>query len=195
MKDEDDTPAHLYEEKVVSLNLELANLEHALHGAQLLAELLANNDMPTAEADRQAPRSVVAILALADARLQQLRRVIRGEADARHLWAPHNAIGSEPHPGDAEDVRLEPRTSPRPSATPGTRNRAGKTARRKPQAERAARKTVDSERRHPRSGMRARHLLLRPRLRDTRQRPEGLGLHEGVMHRQRCGHPEVIRPL
>ncbi|MCY1023762.1 hypothetical protein [Pyxidicoccus sp. MSG2] len=68
MNDEDDTPAHLYEEKVVSLNLELANLEHALHGAQLLAELLANNDMPTAEADRQAPRSVVAILALADAR-------------------------------------------------------------------------------------------------------------------------------
>ena len=32
MNDEDDTPAHLYEEKVVSLNLELANLEHALRG-------------------------------------------------------------------------------------------------------------------------------------------------------------------
>ncbi|WP_426745955.1 hypothetical protein VZQ01_36450 [Myxococcus faecalis] len=137
MKDED-TPAHHYEEKVVSLNLELANLEHALRGAQLLAELFANNDMPTADADRQAPHSVVAILALADARLQQLRRVIRGEADARHLWAPHNAITPEPIPGDAEDVRLEPRTSPRPSATPGTRKRAGRTARRKPQAKRTA---------------------------------------------------------
>lgn len=141
MKDEDDTPTHP-EEKVVSLNLELATLEHALRGAQLLAELLANNDMPTAEADRQSPRSVVAILALADARLQQLRRVIRGEADARHLWAPHNAISPEPLPGDAEDVRLEPRTSPRPSATPGTRKRVGRTARRKLQAKRAARKTV-----------------------------------------------------
>ncbi|WP_164002137.1 hypothetical protein [Pyxidicoccus caerfyrddinensis] len=94
MKDEDDTPAHLYE-KVVSLNLELANLEHALRGAHLLAELLANNDMPTEDADRQAPRSIVAILALADSRLQQLRRVIRGEADTRHLWAPYNAISPE----------------------------------------------------------------------------------------------------
>ncbi|RYZ15499.1 MAG: hypothetical protein EOO70_06680, partial [Myxococcaceae bacterium] len=140
MKDEDDTPAHRHEGKVVSLNLELANLEHALRGAQLLAELLANNDMPTEEADRQAPRSIVAVLALADARLQQLRRVIRGEADARHLWAPHNASSPEPLPGDAEDVRLEPRTSPRPLTTPGTRKRVGKTARRKPQAKRAARK-------------------------------------------------------
>ncbi|AFE05826.1 hypothetical protein COCOR_04425 [Corallococcus coralloides DSM 2259] len=123
MKDVDDTPAHIYEEKVVSLNLELANLEHALRGAHLLAELLANNDMPTEDADRQAPRSIVAILALADSRLQQLRRVIRGEADARHLWAPHNAISPEPLPGDEEDVRLEPRSASGPSATPGTRKR------------------------------------------------------------------------
>ncbi|WP_426746267.1 hypothetical protein VZQ01_40095 [Myxococcus faecalis] len=142
MKDEDDTPAHLYEEKVVSLNLELANLEHALRGAHLLAELLANNDLPTEDADRQAPRSIVAILALADSRLQQLRRVIRGEADARHLWAPHNAISPEPLPGDEEDVRLEPRSASGPSATPGTRKRAGRTARRKPQVKRAARKTA-----------------------------------------------------
>lgn len=142
MKDEDDTPAHRYEEKVVSLNLELANLEHALRGAQLLAELLANNDMPTTEADRQAPRSIVAVLALADSRLQQLRQVIRGEADARHLWAPHNAISPEPHAGDADDVRLEPWPTPRPSAPPSTRKRAGRTARRKPQAKRAARKTA-----------------------------------------------------
>jgi len=142
MKDEEDTPAHRYEEKVVSLNLELAKLEHALRGVQLLAKLLANDDMPTEEADRQAPRSIVAVLALADARLQQLRGAIRSEADARHLWAPHNAISPEPLPRDAENVKLEPRTSPRPSATPGTRKRAGKTARRKPQAKRAARKTV-----------------------------------------------------
>jgi hypothetical protein len=138
----DDTLAHRYEEKVVSLNLELANLEHALRGAQLMAELLANDDMPTEEADRQAPRSVVAILALTDARLQQLRRVIRREEDARHLWAPYNAISPEPFPGDADDVRLEPWTSPGTSATPGTRKRAGRTARRKPQAKRTARKTV-----------------------------------------------------
>ncbi|MFP2905960.1 hypothetical protein ACLESD_13065 [Pyxidicoccus sp. 3LFB2] len=144
MKDEDAPPAHRYEEKVVSLNLELANLEHALRGAQLLADLLANNDMPTEEADRQAPRAVVAVLALADARLQQLRRVIRGEEDARHLWAPFNAISSEPFPEDAGDVRLEPRSSPGAAAAHGTGRRTGRTAKRKPQVKRAARKTAAS---------------------------------------------------
>jgi len=141
MKDEDDIPAH-HEEKVVSLNLELANLEHALRGAQLLAELHANNDMPTEDADRQALRSIVAILALTDARLQQLRRVIRGEADSRHLWAPHNATSPEPLQDDEYDVRLVPWTAPRPSAAPSTRMRAGRSARSKRQTKRAARETV-----------------------------------------------------
>jgi hypothetical protein len=142
MKDEDDTPARRYEEKVVSLNLELANLAHGLRGAQLLAELLANHDMPGEVEERQAPRSIVAILVLVDARLHQLRRVIQGEEDARQLWAPHNAISPEPLPGDADDVRLEPRSSPGASAAHGTGRRAGGTAKRKPQAKRAARKTA-----------------------------------------------------
>jgi hypothetical protein len=141
MKDEDDIPAHRYEEKVVSLSLELANLAHGLRGAQLLAELLANHDMPSEQEERQAPRSIVAILVLVDARLQQLRRVIHGEEDARHLWAPHNATSPEPLSGDADDVRLEPLTSPGASAVHGTRGHAGRTAMRKPQAKRAARKT------------------------------------------------------
>ncbi|MFB1478783.1 hypothetical protein [Corallococcus sp. RDP092CA] len=142
MKDDDVAPLH-HEEKVVSLNLELANLEHALRGAQLLAELHANDDMPNEDADRQAPRSIVAILALTDARLQQLRRVIRDEADARHLWAPHNATGPEPLQDDEDDVRLEPRNAARPSAAPSTRKRAGRTARRKPPTKRAAKKTAE----------------------------------------------------
>ncbi|MBZ4421764.1 hypothetical protein [Myxococcus sp. RHSTA-1-4] len=138
----DDILAHLYEEKVVSLNLELANLEHALRGAQLLADFLANNDMPTADAVRQAPRSVVAILALTDARLQQLRRVIRSEADARHLWAPHNATSPESLPGDADDVRLESRTTPGSTAAPSSRKHASGKTKRKLQAKRTARKTA-----------------------------------------------------
>ncbi|WP_141323403.1 hypothetical protein [Myxococcus sp. AB025B] len=142
MKNEDDTPAPRYAEKVVSLNLELANLAHGLRGAQLLAELLANHDMPGEAEERQAPRSIVAILVLVDGRLQQLRRVIQGEEDARHLWAPHNAISPEPLPGDADDVRLEPRSSPDTAGAHGTRRRAGRTARRKPQAKQAARKTA-----------------------------------------------------
>lgn len=61
------------------LNLEMANQEHVLRGAQLLADLLATHDLPNEEVERQAPRTIVSILDLTDARLQQLRRVIRGE--------------------------------------------------------------------------------------------------------------------
>ena len=138
MKDEDDTRPHRNEEKVVSLNLELANLEHALCGAQLLAELLANNDMPTSDADRQAPRSVVAILALADARLQQLRRVIKGEQDARELWAPYNATTPESLTEDDEDVRLEAGSSSRPAPTRSSKKVPSRSTRRKTRIKRAA---------------------------------------------------------
>jgi hypothetical protein len=40
------------ESSAVSLNLELSNLEHALRGASLLAELLANHNLPDEESRR-----------------------------------------------------------------------------------------------------------------------------------------------
>lgn len=122
------------ESSAVSLTMELANLEHALRGASLLAELLANHDLPDEETLRMAPHCITAQLALVNARLRHLGRVIRGEEDAETLWAPHNATSPSPRPGDDEDVRLVSGSSP-PLAR-STRN----TTERKPRARRAVRK-------------------------------------------------------
>jgi len=122
------------ESSAVSLNLELANLEHALRGASLLAELLANHDLPDEETQRMAPHCISAQLALVNARLRHVGRVIRGEEDAETLWAPHNATSPSPRPGDDEDVRLVSKSAP-----PFARS-ARKTAEHKPRARRAVRK-------------------------------------------------------
>jgi hypothetical protein len=100
------------ESSAVSLGLELANLEHALRGASLLAELLANHDLPDEETQRMAPHCISAQLALVNARLRHVGRVVRGEEDAETLWAPHNATSPSPLPGDDGDVRLVPRSVP-----------------------------------------------------------------------------------
>ena len=123
------------ESSAVSLNLELSNLEHALRGASLLAELLANHNLPDEETQRMAPHCIAAQLALVDARLRHLGRIIRGEEDAETLWAPHNATSSSPRPGDDEDVRLVVKLPPSlPRST-------GKTAERRPRSRRAMKKT------------------------------------------------------
>jgi hypothetical protein len=96
----------------VSLNLELDNLESALRGTSLLAELLASNGLPDEEARRQAPHCIVAQLSLVNARLRQVGRVIRGEEDAEALLAPHNTTCPSPLPGEDGDVRLVSRASP-----------------------------------------------------------------------------------
>jgi len=103
------------ESSAVSLNLELANLEHALRGTSLLAELLANHNLPDEEARRMAPHCIVAQLALVNARLRQVGRVIQGEEDAETLWAVHNATTPLPLPGDDGDVRLVSKSSPPPA--------------------------------------------------------------------------------
>ena len=100
------------ESSAVSLNLELSTLEHALRGASLLAELLANHDLPDEETQRMAPHCITAQLALVNARLRHVGRVIRGEEDAETLWAPHNATSLSPRPGDDEDVRLVSKSDP-----------------------------------------------------------------------------------
>jgi hypothetical protein len=124
------------ESSAVSLGLELANLEHALRGASLLAELLANHDLPDEETQRMAPHCIVAQVSLINARLRHVGRVIRGEEDAESLWAPHNATSPSPLPGDDEDVRLVVKLPPSlPRST-------GKTAERKPRSRRAMKKTA-----------------------------------------------------
>ncbi|HYO58519.1 hypothetical protein [Archangium sp.] len=122
------------ESSAISLNMELANLEHALRGASLLAELLANHDLPDEETQRMAPHCITAQLALVNARLRQVGRVIRGEEDAETLWAPHNAINPSPLPGDDGDVRLVSKSSPLSARS------LRKTVDRKPRARRSVKK-------------------------------------------------------
>jgi hypothetical protein len=122
------------ESSAVSLGLELANLEHALRGASLLAELLANHDLPDEETQRMAPHCISAQLALVNARLRHVGRVIRGEEDAETLWAPHNATSPSALPGDDGDVRLVSTT-----LSPFARI-SRKVAEHKPRARRAVKK-------------------------------------------------------
>jgi len=123
------------ESSAVSLNLELSNLEHALRGAALLAELLGNHDLPDEETQRMAPHCIVAQVSLINARLRHMGRVIRGEEDAETLWAPHNATSPSPLPGDDEDVRLVV------NSLPSIPRSMEQTAERKPWTRRAAKKT------------------------------------------------------
>ena len=127
------------ESSAVSLNLELSNLEHALRGASLLAELLGNHDLPDEETQRMAPHCISAQLALVNARLRHVGRVIRGEEDAETLWAPHNATSPSPLPGDDGDVRLVSK-SPSPFA-----RSSRKAAKRKPRARRAVKKRPEKQ--------------------------------------------------
>ena len=134
------------EASAVSLNLELANLEHALRGTSLLAELLANHNLPDEEARRMAPHCIAAQLALVNARLRQVGRVIRGEEGAERLWAVHNATLPSPLPGDDGDVRLVSKSPP-----PFARN-ARKTVARKPAAKKGPEKPPAVEETPPAPG-------------------------------------------
>jgi hypothetical protein len=124
------------ESSAVSLNLELSNLEHALRGAALLAELLGNYDLPDEETQRMAPHCIVAQVSLVNARLRHVGRVIRGEEDSETLWAPHNATSPSPLPGDDGDVRLVSRSLPPVQS-------ARKTTESKPQEARAEKRQED----------------------------------------------------
>lgn len=119
----------------ISLNLELAHLEEALRGAALLAELLANHGLPDEETQRMVPHCIAAQLALVNARLRQVGRVIRGEEDAEALWAPHNATSSSPLPGDDGDVRLLSHAPPRIA------RRTQKAVERRPRVKQAIKRT------------------------------------------------------
>jgi hypothetical protein len=75
----------------VSLDLELATLSGATRGAQLLAELLAQQGLDEAS-EQDAPMGILCILALVRERLSLARRVVRDEEDPAQLRAPHNTV-------------------------------------------------------------------------------------------------------
>lgn len=86
---------------VVSLDLELSTLASAIRGAEILADLEIRRGLMDEDMERDAPESLLSILALAGGRFEQVRRVLRGEEDPARIWAPHNAV---PVPESLDDV-------------------------------------------------------------------------------------------
>ncbi|WPB78079.1 hypothetical protein KYC5002_02790 [Archangium violaceum] len=77
---------------VVSLDLELSTIETAMRGAEILADYQIRQGYLDGESEKDAPECVFSILSLLGGRLEQVRRVIRGEEDPERLWGAHNAI-------------------------------------------------------------------------------------------------------
>ncbi|WNG28416.1 hypothetical protein F0U62_33730 [Cystobacter fuscus] len=75
----------------VSLDLELLTLANATRGAEILADYLTRQGFLDDPSEKDAPVCVFSILSLVGGRLDQLRRVVRGEEDPAHIWAAHNA--------------------------------------------------------------------------------------------------------
>lgn len=94
--------------KAISLSAELAEVRCAVEGARFLADALATHALNSREQELQAPVSITAILVLAELRLHQVERVLRGEEDPQHLWAPHNDVTPGGGEGDEQDVVLRP---------------------------------------------------------------------------------------
>ncbi len=119
--------------KGISLSTELVEVRCAIQGARFLADALASHSLHSREQELQAPVSITAILVLAELRLQQVERVLRGEEDPQHLWAPHNDVTPDSDEGDEQDVVLRPWNQAEERTAPSGRKkteRAGSRRRR-----------------------------------------------------------------
>jgi hypothetical protein len=87
----EETEARRPDPMAVSLDLELLALANAARGAEILVDIHTRKGFLDEASERDAPGSVASILSLVCQRLDQLRRVIRGEEDPMLMYAPHNA--------------------------------------------------------------------------------------------------------
>lgn len=117
--------------KAVSLSAELAEVRCAIEGARFIADGLATHSMDSREQELQAPVSITAILVLAELRLQQVERVLRGEEDPQHLWAPHNDVTPGGGEGNGQDVVLRPWSQAGEDAAPPARKKTERSGPRK----------------------------------------------------------------
>jgi hypothetical protein len=85
------TESRSREPRAISLDLELSTIGAAMRGAEILADYQIRQGYLDEESERDAPESVFSILALLGGRLEQVRRVIRGEEDPERIWGAHNA--------------------------------------------------------------------------------------------------------
>lgn len=88
----EETEVRSQEPRAVSLDLELATLASATRGAEILADYQTRQGFMDEESEEDAPACVFSMLSLVRGRIEQVRRVIRGEEDPAHIWGPHNAL-------------------------------------------------------------------------------------------------------
>ncbi|WP_426754758.1 hypothetical protein [Myxococcus sp. Y35] len=117
--------------KGISLSAELVEVRCAIEGARFLADALASHSLDSREQELQAPVSITAILVLAELRLRQVERVLRGEEDPQHLWAPHNDVTPDSGQGDEQDVVLRPWNQAEEDAAPPARKKTERAGPRK----------------------------------------------------------------
>lgn len=118
-------------QKAVSLTAELAEVRCAIEGARFIADALATHSLDTREQELQAPVSITAILVLAELRLQQVERVLRGEEDPLNLWAAHNDVTPGRGEEDGRDVVLRPWNLAKETKEPTARKKTERSGPRK----------------------------------------------------------------
>jgi hypothetical protein len=118
-------------QKAVSLTAELAEVRCAIEGARFIADALATHSLDSREQELQAPVSITAILVLAELRLQQVERVLRGEEDPLHIWAPHNNVTPGGGEGDEQDAVLRPWNQAKETKKPAPRKKTKRSGPRK----------------------------------------------------------------
>jgi len=117
--------------KAISLTAELAEVRCAIEGARFIANALATHSLDNREQELQAPVSITAILMLAELRLQQVERVLRGEEDPLHLWATHNDVTPGRGEEDEQDVVLRPWNQAKETKEPAARKKTERSGPRK----------------------------------------------------------------
>jgi hypothetical protein len=92
---------------VISLDLELSTLGDATRAAQMLSDLQARGGLMDQAMEKAAPMCIFSVLALVRARIDHVRRVLRGEDSPVNIAAPHNEIPLPRLTGDVDgDVLL-----------------------------------------------------------------------------------------
>jgi hypothetical protein len=77
---------------MLSLGWELMSIQHAIDGARILVDCIANHQFGSEHDKKAAPHAAAATLALVSLRLRELWRAVQGTTNpADTMWAPHNA--------------------------------------------------------------------------------------------------------
>jgi hypothetical protein len=79
---------------------------------EILADYQTRQGFMDEESEEDAPACIFSMLSLVRGRIEQVRRVIRGEEDPAHIWGPHNAITLPESLADVDgDIVLFPWTA------------------------------------------------------------------------------------